>query len=71
MERYMTECTEQAHAFKRLVRFDYIPQREMKVMSMKALIRKAYKLIPSVLRDKVKIKVSEDFKAEVFSAICE
>ena len=67
MQRYMAECAEQAHAFKRLVRFDYIPQSEMEVVSMKAMMKKAHSLIPSVLRDKVKIKTSKDFKAEVFA----
>ncbi|MEM9569582.1 MAG: ATP-binding protein, partial [Bacteroidota bacterium] len=66
MARYMQECADQAHAFKKLVKFDYIPQSEIKVMSMKALIEKAYGLIPSFLRDRVRIAASRDFKVEVF-----
>jgi signal transduction histidine kinase len=66
MACYMQECTAQAHAFKRLVKFDYIPQSEMKIMSIKALIEKAYGLIPSFLRDSIRIAPSRDFKVEVF-----
>ena len=66
MARYMQECTAQAHAFKRLVKFDYIPQSEMKIMSIKALIEKAYGLTPNFLRDRIRIAPSRDFKVEVF-----
>ncbi len=55
-----------AAAFKRLVKFDYIPQSEMKIMSIKALMEKAYSLIPSFRRDGVRIAASKDFKVEVF-----
>ena len=66
MERYMAECAAQARAFKQLVKFDYIPQSEMKIMSLKALVQKAYSLIPSIRRDGVRIAVSRDFKVEVY-----
>jgi len=59
MARYMKECKAQAEGF-------YIPQSEMQILSIKALMEKAYGLIPSFRRDRVRMKVGADFQVEVF-----
>ncbi|MEM7362361.1 MAG: HAMP domain-containing sensor histidine kinase, partial [Bacteroidota bacterium] len=67
MEHYMKECRTQACAFKKLVKFDYIPQEEMQIKSVSALMKTAYNLIPSYIRDRVRIEEKQkDFMVEVF-----